>query len=454
MLAGPAAAALVVLLALRRRRVAAAPWQDAGKVTDGLFDAQTELVLSGPARGREGRRARPCRLRRRAARRRCATADPAADRALAAALRDARPRRPRPATRSALAAARGSRPRRALPRRLRGDRRGDRARRRGDRPALAAAARVPHRDPLHAPGRARDARARPARARGKTSPRDGRARPCAKDLLDAYQARLRELLDDARRGIKENLPARRAEAAAQAAGLLRDPRAALRRGPRRGRRARGVGRLRRAAEAGDGLAAALDRADKALEGFTAAPFTPEEAARRAQQLLQFLALVPVEYGRGVKDDQVTRDFEIQEAVAFRTGAVGAFADLRDQLAKRDRGPHRDRARAALDELGRLVGIGAEAARRASPTHEQVEARRRAGRGRAEGRDAAEVDREDRRVRLRPDRAHARPHGGRRRRRPVPPGRAGAAGGVRVLRVRPGAAAALASTRASRSTSKG
>ena len=42
---------------------------------------------------------------------------------------------------------------------------------------------------------------------------------------------------------------------------------------------------------------------------------------------------------------------------------------------------------------------------------------------------------DRRVRLRPDRAHAGPDGGRRRRRPVPPGRAGAAGGVRVLRVR-------------------
>ena len=51
------------------------------------------------------------------------------------------------------------------------------------------------------------------------------------------------------------------------------------------------------------LAPALDAADKALEGFTAAPFTPEEAARRAQQLLQFLSLVPVEYGRGVKGDQ-------------------------------------------------------------------------------------------------------------------------------------------------------
>ena len=122
--------------------------------------------------------------------------------------------------------------------------------------------------------------------------------------------------------------------------------------------------------AADDLGAALDRADKALEGFTAAPFTPEEAARRAQQLLQFLSLVPVEYGRGVKDDQVTRDFEITEAVAFRTGAAGAFGDLRDQLAKRD--PARTAAAAAaLDELGRLVGIAAKQ-KSGVPTHAQIE----------------------------------------------------------------------------------
>ena len=75
-------AALVALLALPAAANAAtdAPWQTAGKVTDGLFDAQTELVLTGPreaaadaragaagvhgrvpgdaARGRSGRRSR------------------------------------------------------------------------------------------------------------------------------------------------------------------------------------------------------------------------------------------------------------------------------------------------------------------------------------------------------------------------------------------------------------
>ena len=68
--------------------------------------------------------------------------------------------------------------------------------------------------------------------------------------------------------------------------------------------------------------------------------------------------MPVEYGRGVKGTRVTLDFEIQEAVAFRTGAAAAFADLRDQLAKRD-AARTDAAAAGIDRLGRLVGVAAE-----------------------------------------------------------------------------------------------
>jgi high-affinity iron transporter len=90
----------------------------------------------------------------------------------------------------------------------------------------------------------------------------------------------------------------------------------------------------RAADA-DGYKEARAAADRATTGFTAAPLTGEEAARRAQQLLRFLALVPVEYGRGVKGDRVTLDFEVQEAIAFRTGAAAAFADLQSVLAKRN-----------------------------------------------------------------------------------------------------------------------
>ena len=177
-------------------------------------------------------------------------------------------------------------------------------------------------------------RASPARAPTRPSPcgacrRAGCAPAAArdavaKDLLDAYQARLRELLDDAARGrgARPAGPPRRGRGAGR--GLLRHPRRALRAGSRRrGGRAR-RGRLRRACAtprwpAASRFLAARAAAVGALDGFTAAPFTPEEAARRAQQLLRFLALVPVEYGRGVHDRRVTLAFEVQEAVAFRTG---------------------------------------------------------------------------------------------------------------------------------------
>ena len=41
------AAAAAFLIAPSSALAAEAPWQEAGRVTDGLFDAQTELVLDG-----------------------------------------------------------------------------------------------------------------------------------------------------------------------------------------------------------------------------------------------------------------------------------------------------------------------------------------------------------------------------------------------------------------------
>ncbi|WP_205699220.1 FTR1 family protein [Conexibacter sp. SYSU D00693] len=179
----------------------------------------------------------------------------------------------------------------------------------------------------------------------------------AKDLLDASQARVRELLADARRGDEQDLPARRAEAAAQAQGtfaVLRDRYVEDRGAAAAARAADAFAALERTSvDGGRPFLAAVGSATQALEGFTAAPFTDEEAARRAQQLLRFLALVPVEYGRGVQDGKVTKDFEIQEAVAFRTGAKSAFDDLRDQLAKADEASTRAAA-AGLDRLGGAV----------------------------------------------------------------------------------------------------
>lgn len=212
--------------------------------------------------------------------------------------------------------------------------------------------------------------------RGRLAPPAARA-AVAKDLLDAYQARLRELLDDAARGDERDLPERRAAAAAQAEGyfaILAD-----RYAQDRGRAAlanaqAAFAALSAAALEGDRAAFKAARADAlaSQEGFTAAPFTQEEAARRAQQLLRFLALVPVEYGRGTDDDRVTLDFEIQEAVAFQTGSEAAFADLESLLARRD--PARTEQVAA--QLAQLGDVIEEATRRTTgvATSDEVEER--------------------------------------------------------------------------------
>ncbi len=313
-----------------------APWRVAEGIRSDLFAAQTELILGTPASA--VRQVDRARLRydvglARSLRSASQASDAAVRESLAAAERAARS-----GDSVALAGARGAL-RAAI---LQGS-------------YAATLAAVEHRDAAAARGwlllrefRTATRFTRPGAdatlavrrlSRGRLTPSAARA-IVEKDLLDAYQARLRELLDDAARGDARGLPERRAEAAGQAAGYfaILAPRYAEDMGAAKARAASAAyAAMARAAVAGDhgDFTAARGAALAALEGFTAAPFTPEEAARRAQQLLRFLALVPVEYGRGVKDDRVTLDFEIQEAVAFQTGAVAAFGDLQSPLAKRD-----------------------------------------------------------------------------------------------------------------------
>ncbi len=72
-----------------------------------------------------------------------------------------------------------------------------------------------------------------------------------------------------------------------------------------------------------------------VQSFRAAPLTEEEQARRAGQMLRFLSLVPVEYGRGIKNGEVFLDIELQEAITFLEGAQAAFLDLRLNLEELD-----------------------------------------------------------------------------------------------------------------------
>jgi len=179
-----------------------------------------------------------------------------------------------------------------------------------------------------------------------------------KDLLDAYQSRLATNLDAAVEAAERDFGPKLAETAAMARGywLIVAPEY---------REQRGVAAERRTTADFDALAAAAvadrpgtfaataERVRRDLSGFTAAPFTPEEQARRAGQLTRFLDLIPVEYRDGTEDGRVTIPFELQEAVAFHDGIEQAFSDLQAELLERD-----PQAVAAierdLDELGGYI----------------------------------------------------------------------------------------------------
>ncbi len=170
------------------------------------------------------------------------------------------------------------------------------------------------------------------------------------DLYDTYQARLGESLRDLASADARGFAGRRAELAALAAGYfaILAPAYAEQRGTDAlATASTAFANLTSAALGSDSLTSSLDAVNGALDGFRAAPLNPADQARRAGQLLRFIGLVPVEYGRGVKDGRVIHDFEIQEAVSFHEAAYAAFADLRDLLPSDSAA----QAGALLDQIG-------------------------------------------------------------------------------------------------------
>jgi high-affinity iron transporter len=162
-----------------------------------------------------------------------------------------------------------------------------------------------------------------------------------KDLLDTYQARLRDYLGDADGELDSGFGAALAESAALVRGywLILDGEYERQRSATEQRSADAdFAALEEAAIAEDAAAfkRARDRVLADLDGFTAAPFTPEEEARRAQQLIRFLDLVPIEYDHGTEDGHVTIPFELSgEMLAFIDAARSALDDLAGPLDERD-----------------------------------------------------------------------------------------------------------------------
>ncbi len=185
--------------------------------------------------------------------------------------------------------------------------------------------------------------------RGVSTPEDA-ASALRADLYDTYQALLLLQLNDIESGLENDLELRQAEASGLAIAYWRIISESYEQ--QLGAEARAdadasLAQLAAAASKGDGAAlrTAVDGVRDHLRGFRAVPLTGEEQARRANQLIRFLSLVPVEYQRGVRDGQVTLDIEIQEATTFLSGAQSALDDLWPQLAEEDP--------AALDEIASI-----------------------------------------------------------------------------------------------------
>jgi high-affinity iron transporter len=156
------------------------------------------------------------------------------------------------------------------------------------------------------------------------------------DLLDTYQAQMVTSLGDADEAATRGFAMRRAEEIGLAQGYFGILATAYQ--EQRGAEALATvnglwGKLVQAVLTNDDAAYIQTRTEisTALQGFRAAPLSVTELARRAGQFSRFIALVPVEYARGVRDGRVVHDIEIQEALTFHEGAAAAFADLESSL---------------------------------------------------------------------------------------------------------------------------
>lgn len=170
---------------------------------------------------------------------------------------------------------------------------------------------------------------------GRVSPEEA-AQSLRADLFDTYQALLLQELQDIEAGIENDLLLRQSEAAGMAQAYWRIVAPSFE--DQLGLEARqntdsALDSLIAATETQDQPAqlAAVRQLNDQLRGFRAVRLTNEEQARRANQLLRFLALVPVEYSRGIRNGEVAVDIEIQEAITFLDGSQAALNDLWPEL---------------------------------------------------------------------------------------------------------------------------
>lgn len=177
------------------------------------------------------------------------------------------------------------------------------------------------------------------------------ARIVEAELLGIYASEMRRAVTEAKSHLADGFDVQRSAALARAEGLHRI--LADNMVERLGATpAAGIAALMArvdgpSAPGGDELDALLERLQAALATYAPTSLRPEEIERRSRLLTRFLGLIPVEYGKGVRDGVVTIPFEYFEATLFRDRAEMLSGELAHDLAAR--------APQALERLTAILG---------------------------------------------------------------------------------------------------
>lgn len=193
------------------------------------------------------------------------------------------------------------------------------------------------------------------------------------DLLDTYQARMEDAIRVLPDLYSQKFTVRLAQQASLADGyfnILSMQYGTLEGADKLAAAQAQFAALKQAGIDGKDPAPYLDAARDAITGFRAAPLTLEEQGRRAGQLLRYLSLVPIEYGRGVAGGRVTNDIEIQEAITFQNGATVALADLLNDLKAINADKAAEIERLMLEQTGKVNAAGKKTA---VASHEEIQA---------------------------------------------------------------------------------
>lgn len=160
------------------------------------------------------------------------------------------------------------------------------------------------------------------------------------DLRDSYTFRLRDALTKLGDATDQGFTVRAADWAARIDGYfgILEPDFISKRGDdETAALLEQLRRLEAAATSGElsGVVGLGDEIKTALAVYEPVALTTEEISKRAQLLYLFIDLVHVEYGRGVKDGQITIPIEVQEAVTFRNQAAALTEELRPIMSAND-----------------------------------------------------------------------------------------------------------------------